>query len=247
MAVRTVNVTYNGSIHLDLWPDQGNVTLDSGDQVQWHFHSVPPGCPVFIHFPQSQASEPHQPFGPFQYLETSDSWVFGIGNNGNHHEHPYTAMILNSEGAVATSSHLPARILNPTAHEDTSPDALVRYNPEDRERPFRVMPHRLKLEKERTAIWYIEGIPADHFVTFHFDGFQADPLRGPFLSFSWSRGFHSSWLANGAGFLFGLDPSQIPNPIQYFVRLRNALGTVVHQEDPVIEPLDPPPSGPPED
>jgi hypothetical protein len=234
----TINVIYHGVPQLEL--DLPDVTLESGDQVLWQFHKVPHGCPVFIFFPQSQTSGSHQPFGPFQYLETSVSSVLAIGNTGHHHEYPYTAMILGPDGPVATSAHTHALVRNPTAHEDTSPDALVLYKPEDKERPFQVTPTLLKLETGRTAIWYIEGIPPGHFVTFHFEDFPNDPLRGPFSSFSWSRGFGSSWLANGAGFLNGLDSSQIPNPIRYFVRLRDAQGNVLEVKDPVIEPLDPP-------
>ncbi|HYO11837.1 MAG TPA: hypothetical protein VE685_01415 [Thermoanaerobaculia bacterium] len=253
MSVKPVNVTYHGN-GVPLSVDPLDVVLADREQVQWRFHNLPANCIPFVFFPEIPGAS-GQPFGPFQYLEPSVfrdsetgllvSRVLAIGNTGVHHEYPYTAMALDPSGAAATSHGHNARILNPSARENTSPDALVHYNSEaEPEHRFKVKPSPLVLEKERTAIWYVEGIPRDHFVSFHFDGFPEDPMKGPFLSFSLSRGFGSSWLANGAGFLstlLGHETSQITAPIHYFVRLRNHLGEVVEEDDPVIEPLESPP------
>ncbi|HJX26961.1 MAG TPA: hypothetical protein VJ885_03550 [Thermoanaerobaculia bacterium] len=231
----TVNAIYDEeSGALTLAPPE--ISLGGGEQVHWRFHNVPPGGQPFIFFPDHPLDLPRQPFGPFQYLEPSIHGVLGIGNSGRHRDYPYTAMILNLQGPLASATGL---IQNPMALENTSPDALIRYNPQATH-PFKVMPQRLTLEKKRTAIWYIEGIPEGHFVTFQFDDFPEHPMRGPFLSFSFSRGFGNSWLANGAGFLFN-EPNTFLNPINYRVALRNAQGIVVHWDDPVIEPLESPP------
>lgn len=241
MAVQCVNVVYYGE-GSPLGLDKLDVELGPGDQVQWNFYNVPPRCMPFIYFPGKHHSASRQTFGPFQYLEPSVSTVVALGNSGHHGDYPYVAMILNKKRAVATSAGIEARIRNRSAPENTSPDALVRYD----EKGFHVTPNDLKLERERTAIWYIEGIPEGHFVTFRFKGFRDRPMRGPFLSFSLSRGFHGAWLANGAGFLSShlhLMPGQLQKPISYQVRLRDSYGRVVDGHDPVIEPLESPPGG----
>lgn len=239
MAVKTVNVTYNGEGQLELEQDKSNLELGIGDQVRWHFQGdFPLGCFPFIFF-QDQTD---YPLGPFQYLEPSASGVLGIGNNGVLQDYPYIAMLLNQEGAVATSA--PAIIRNFIAPEDTSPDAVVSYQVVENSPRLQVTPSALVVERGRMAVWRFKDIPVNCFVTFNFPGYP-DPMKGPFLSISWSRDFNGSWLANGQG-LLSADSSRNLAPIIYNVQLRDEEGKIVpmpipSNDDPVIEPLESPP------
>lgn len=237
MSVTKIFVIYDAETG-QLTLDKPVVDLASGDQIQWIFPNTPSHLLPHIYFSTQEGVE-KELFGPFQYLEPFSDRLIGLGNSGEPGPYPYTVLLLNENGPVATSSGIEAIINNLSGLENTSPDALVRYEAES-DPHFLVEPFTLTLEWRRTAIWYIEDIPPGHFVTFRFNGFE-DPMTGPFLSFSLSRGFGSSWLANGAGFLFDQDPLQLGPPISYRVTLRNSLGTVVAVKDPVIEPLGTPP------
>jgi plastocyanin len=228
-----INVTYDElNERLDLVEE---VEIGPGDSVEWVFSSVPAGLLPFVHFP-SEVDLEGQQFGPFQYLEPSPTGVVALGNNGKARHYEYIVLLLDTHGARATStgSH---RIVNSSTMEDTSPDATVHYDPE--QNLVAVHPPVLHLQPGRTAIWYITGVPLGHFVTFHFDGFPK-PMTGPFLSFSMSRGFNRSWLANGADFSGALAGQ---SQVMYHVRVRNAQGIVVGSGDPVIDPLGSPPNG----
>lgn len=235
MAVKIVNVTHEG-VHLNL--DHADLLVGDGDTVQWNFQDVPNHCWPFIFFPK-QANQPFSPLGPFKSLKPTLSGalggVLGVGNSGVQQNFTYTAMILNQDGAVAMSS--PAQISN-TASRDTSPVAVVQFLPETSQ--VNVTPGTLEVTPGQTVYWHIVGLPEDHFVTFHFEGF-ADPMQGPFSSFMVNRSFGSNQLASGVEFSTAQDPQGAQSPIQYFVRVRNALGTVMGADDPVIEPLGTPP------
>lgn len=241
MAAKVVNVTLDGvQLHLD----HADLLVGDGDTVQWNFPEVPNHCWPFIFFPK-QANQPFSPLGPFKSLKPTLSGtlggVLGAGNSGVQQEYPYTAMILNQDGAVAMSTS-PARIFN-TASRNTSPVAIVRYrNDQPETERIDVDPDMLQVAAGQTVQWHLIGIPENHFVTFHFNGF-ADPMQGPFSSFTVDRTFDSNQIAIGADFLIAPDPQGSLSPIQYFVRLRNAMGTVIDSDDPVIEPLESPPHG----
>ncbi len=237
MPIKRIHVTYTEGGPLAV--DPLDVTLEAGDQIQWDFHNLPPYTLAFIFFPDNEAQALGQTFGPFQFLEPSSSTVMGIGSTGQQRDYPYYAMVLNQDRALATSAGASARIRN-AAPKDSSPDALIRYDAAAGS--FQVTPSVLRLERDRTANWYITGIPLDHFVTFRFEDFLASPSETAFHSFSLSRGFHDAWVANGAGFLSDpLDSDLIPTRVNYRVTLRDASGTVVATHDPVIEPLESPP------
>lgn len=226
-----VFVTRNGT---ELTVSNPQTPLEAGDWVVWHFPPLNPQELTFIHFHSLE-----HPFGPFQYLEPSSVHVRGLGNSGLPGEYHYTAFILNEQG-VAARSHGSASIVNLSATEDTSPDATLHYDGQT----FLHEPPTLKVEVGRTALWYITGVPADHFVTFLFDGFE-DAMVGPFSSFAISRGFGDAWVATGTDFT-----GQVPNTepvqirIQYHVRLHRPDGTVLAGGDPVIEPPGWPPGSP---
>jgi hypothetical protein len=227
MSTKIVNVSLNTN-GTELTLDPLVIELQGGDAVQWNFQNVPAGLP-FIHFDGS-------PLGPFEKLELSGSSVVGSGNSGMVGEHPYTAFVLGSQEAVVISAGQNASIDN---HSDVeiSSTSLVSFVPDPES--FTVSPATISVQKGHTAIWCIVGVPAGLFVTFHFD-LPADPLNGPFVSFSVSHA-GNVWLAKGVGFLEEEPGDQ--DPITYHVRLRDAQGHVVHETDPdpVIDRLGSPP------
>jgi hypothetical protein len=221
----------------ELTPDQIIFDRANGEVIQWDFPDAPDHLVPHIYFHPDPGTEEHELFGPFEYLEPSPRCLIGMGNFNRAKLYRYTLLLLDETSAAATSGPH-CHINNLLSEENTSPDALVTFD-EEATQPFKVIPPILTLEVKRTAIWYIKHVPPGFFVTFRFPEFQ-DQAKGPFLSFSLSRGFNGAWLANGAGFLWDRLPGQIPPSIHYRVTLRNAAGDVEHVHDPVIEPLGPP-------
>src|SRR6185295_9466244 len=219
----TITVTINGE-NLEVVPEE--VTIGAGDAVEWVFVGIPENCLAFVHF----ETEGDELFGPFQYLEPAPTGVIAMGNSGTTGTFGYTALVLSDQDAVATSTGS-LSIINTSSVPDTTPHAAVTFNPLA-QTPFDVDPQILLLEQGRTAVWYIspENILPDNFVTFHFAGFPATPMTGPFQSFSMSPGLNGAVVARGEGF-------SSTGTVQYFVRVRNAQGGVVAQDDPVIEPV----------
>jgi hypothetical protein len=237
MSLIQINIVFNEQTEqLEVSPAQ--VNLNHGDVVHW----VLSGERHDDRFPQiifqTQANAQGQQFGPFEYLEPSLSGVIGLGNTGHSGSYPYTVLLLDEHGPVGTPAS--ASIDNASSLLNTSPQAIIRFDSETQK--LNVEPPHLLVELKHTAIWHIQGIPQDCFITFHFDD-PAHPIEGPFLSFSLSRDLEDSdrWLATGTGLLFDVEPSLLPFSIGYSVALRDAQGNVLtHTPDPVIEPLGPP-------
>lgn len=237
----TIHVTYDeetGTLTLD----QPHIDLPPKQAVQWLFSSNTPGHALPHAVFQPVAGQPFpvegEQFGPFQYLEARTHTLTALGNIGKHFTYHYTLLLLDENGPLATSK-VPISINNQGV-EDTSPDALITYHPDDPdpEKQLIVSPPSLRVQPGRTVIWYIKGIPLGHFVTFRFLN-SPHPLTGPFSSFSVSRGFGNAWLANGADIRF---PDEQHPLISYHVTVRDALGNLVAWDDPTIEPLGPPPN-----
>lgn len=224
-----INLTYdNGMISVE--PGSDMVAIEAGDAVQWVFIGLPANSLPFIHF----ESEGDELFGPFQYLETSAAGVIAMGNTGAAGTFPYVAMVL-SDGGASTSS-IPLSIINSSTLPDTTPHALVTFNPEA-DPAVSVTPTTLQLGQGQTAIWHVcsQNMPADHFVTFLFDGFLAQPMLGPFNSLSWNPAIDGAMVARATSF-------SASRSISYAVQVRNGEGAVVAQStDPVIDPLGSPP------
>ena len=195
-----VNVTRNGT---ELSLDHPQIDLSPGNSVEWKFQGLDSQEMGFIQF--------QEPFGPFQSLLFSGPAVVGVGNSGNADEFAYTALVLNQNGQVATSDGINASISNPSnVVQDTSPNAVITYNPVA-DPPLQITPPTLTVPLEGTAIWYVEGLPDDHSVTFQFDSIGENPLLGPFLFFSVSQGFATARVAVGMGLLSALLKME-PNP-----------------------------------
>lgn len=220
-----VFVTRNGT---ELTVSNPQVPLEAGDWVVWHFFGLDLHEMAYIHFHSLE-----HPYGPFRALEPSSFHVRGLGNSGRPGEYPYTAFILNDERVVA-SSREPVNVQNLSATEDTSPVATIQCT----ENSLHVEPLTLKVEKHRTALWYVTGLPPGHFISFHFEDFQ-DDMVGPFTSFAFYNISGESRVAIGANFQ---DPTN--GQVHYRVRLRSPDGSVLAGKDPVIEPPGWPPGSP---
>ncbi len=216
-----VTVTRNGE---ELAISNPQVPLEAGDWVVWRFAGLAIDEIACVHFHSLE-----HPYGPFQALEPSSFHVRGLGNSGIAGEYPYTAFILNEQGVVARSTE-PASVLNLSTTEDTSPVATIHCT----EDSLHVEPPFLKVEIDRTALWYVTGLPPGHFITFQFEGFQ-DEMVGPFSSFAFLNISGASRVAIGANFSGPLEGS-IDGRVFYHVSLRRPDGTVLASDDPVIEP-----------
>lgn len=236
MAIHTITVTYDAQTNqLGLQdPQQATVSIGPGDAVKWVFIGTPENCLAFVHFAPLNGAW----FGPFQFLEPSPTGVVATGNNGSPATYEYTAMILGDSGPLTPQVSM--SIINTSTQVDTSPHAFVSFNPNAEQIDQRVLvnPPHLWLEGGGTAIWHIslENFLPGQFVTFHFDGFPATPMIGPFQSFSLSPGIGGSLVARGAGF-------SSSNPVSYHIRVRNSDSSLEGSGDPVIEPLESPPGG----
>lgn len=231
----SIKVTYvAGSTSLEVSP--ATVALQPGQPVHWQFENVPKNYLAFVHFPVPLGSTLPTPFGPFQYLEPTCSSVLGIGNTGVRGDYRYTAMVLNRKKARAKGE---GTIQNGKGGKDTSPDALVIYDPS--KSSLEVKPYTLRLAKGRRAIWYIQGIPSNHFVTFEFPGFE-NRMTGPFTHLSLSRGDGSACLVTGIGFRVA-DQTEVHEEVDdvtYCIQVRKPDGSLAGGEDPVIESVGPP-------
>lgn len=222
-------ITRNGNV---LTVSSPQIELHPGEAVEWNFPELALDELAFIHFDHLDHPET-EPYGPFQCLEPSRTNVRGLGNTGQPGEYRYTAFVLNHQGVVAASDGH-AKILNLSAEVDTSPEATIRCDATG----LHVDPPRLRVDDGQTALWYITGLPAGHFVTFRFDvSTGEDPLTGPFDSFQMSRGISAGQVATGSKF-------NGSSAITYRVRLHRPDGSIRHEHDPVIEP---PPGWPPDD
>lgn len=231
-----VPVTFHGpGIPLTIDPQKLHVDLEAGGLIQWQFVAAPgetlENLLVHIQFESS--------FGPFQGLTSSGTSVSGKGNTGVAGEHRYTAMVLCTSGWVATSGTTEAVVDNLSEARDTSPHAVVIYDPVGK--ALGVTPGTLGVQFDQTATWHIEGVPADHFVTFQFPNFS-DQLAGPFSVFSLERNvIPGSPVLLASGELY--QPGNAQSPITYLIQVRDASGTVIASDDPLIATLgDPPPS-----
>jgi hypothetical protein len=224
-----VFVTRNGA---ELTVSNPQVPLETGDWVVWRFLGLDLHEMACIHFHSLE-----HPYGPFQALEPSSFHVRGLGNSGIPGEYPYTAFVLDDAGVVATS-HGSTSVVNLSATEDTSPVATIRCT----ENSLHVEPLTLKVEKDRTALWYVTGLPQGHFISFHFEGFP-DDMVGPFTSFAFYHVSGESRVAIGTDFK-GPQPDSTDGKVHYRVRLRRPDGSVLAGDDPVIEPPGWPPGSP---
>jgi hypothetical protein len=214
--------------------------LQAGDWIVWSFvglnlHELP-----YIHFHPTELPEDRR-FGPFQYLEPSNSenspgpQLRGIGNSGHIGTYPYTAFILTEQGVAAQSDGL-SSIVNLSSQVDTSPVATILCHNDT----ITIAPNPLKVELGRPALWYITGVPEGHFVSFRFENFP-DEMIGPFSSFGYSRGIGEPYLAIGTNY-GGPHDGPPTGQVHYRVALRRPDGSILHHEDPVIEPPGWPPS-----
>ncbi|HKV11279.1 MAG TPA: hypothetical protein VJ725_24265 [Thermoanaerobaculia bacterium] len=234
-----VHVTRHGR---ELTISHPNIELRAGESVEWRFKDLDIEEMACVHFEGLDYPE-SEPYGPFQCLEPSSFDVRGLGNTGRPGHYRYTAFVLSDQGVVAKSDGH-ARVVNCSTEVDTSPDATIHFDG----KKLHVKPHYLKVDVRRPAVWYITGLPAGYFITFHFDQFH-DEMVGPFSSFQVSRGLGTARVATGANFTGhiprhrhnheenqGYKDEQKRSPIHYHVRLRRPDGSVVAWEDPVIEP-----------
>jgi hypothetical protein len=237
MANHQVLVTYNGE-GAPLGIGEPLIDLEAGDTVEWVFQNVPLGDLVYIHFNDPS----NQPFGPFQALQPAGNSVKGIGNSGVPGAYSYTALVLDQSGPIAISE-VTASIINLSIVMDTVSETLgsIVYIPGDPP-AVQVKPHILRMQGRDTAIWLVEGLREDFFLTFRFDDFP-DSMTGPFRSFSLSRAFGTTRLAIGTNFDGDLRTQGEPlAQITYFVEARDSQGVVIASHDPVIEPLGSPPN-----
>ncbi len=224
----SVEVTFVAEqVPLEVDPDQ--VDLETGKPVAWAFNNVPDGDLPFIHFDAVD-----NPFGPFQFLEISASGMTGLGNTGAAGEHAYTALLLRQAGPVAASDSNTS-VDNEGTGADTSPFALVIFDPNASPPVLTVDPSPLRVQTGGTAVWYIRGLPEDHFITFDFE--HSNENRGPFSALLLSRDFDGGRrLVIGTGSTLAQ-----PDSVVYHLRVRDADGVTVASSDPAIDPLGPPP------
>lgn len=233
-----VTVTFHGpGVPLTINPL--HVDLHAGGWVQWKFEAatgeLPTGVLMYIHFDSA--------FGPFQGLSSSGNSVSGKGNSGVLGAHHYTAMVLNESEVVATSCASEALVFNLSAARDTSPHAIVIYDPEEKE--LGVTPYNLGIQHGETATWHIEGVPQGYFVTFQFPAFP-NGMVGPFTTVNLEGNVipgSSILLASGESY----NPGNIASPFKYSIQVRKPDGSLVSSDDPLIDTLGDPPTGPTEE
>lgn len=222
-----VQITRNGEI---LTVSHPQINLIPEESVEWNFTGLNAGEIACIHFDHLAFPE-SEPYGPFQCLEPSSTNVRGLGNTGRPGEYHYTAFVVSNAG-VAARSDGNAKIVNLSATVDTSPDATIHYDGTD----LHVQPFLLKVDLGNPALWYITGVPAEHFISLHFDHFP-DAMVGPFSSLQFSRGLGTARVATASNFGAHHPVSgHESDPVTYHVSLRRPDGTVLVGKDPVIEP-----------
>ncbi len=224
---QVIQVTIDRENH-SLTLDRSEVAIGAGDFVQWDFNGLAVDELAYIRF-----SPPSGVFGPFQSLEPSSFHVFGTGNNGGPAAYPYTALVLNNDGVLASSSGSHT-ILNTSLDVNASPQVTVTFQPGSPP-ALLVEPETLQLQPGRPALWTIRGVPAGLFLTFAFEG--PDTMIGPFSSFAVLHGVNAAPVAVGANFSLPTGTTST----QYHLRLRDEAGNVIAGDDPVIDLLGSPP------
>jgi hypothetical protein len=230
MPAHQVIINRQGNV---LTVNQPSVKLAAQDWIQWVFLDLGANETPLIRFD----SPANQPLGPFQFLDTSRSEILGVGNTGQTNQYSYTALVLN-DTSIAAAADAPSMVVNNSEVVNPSPFATIQFQ---EALSAQLTPKHLQVAVSGTAVWTIKGLPEDHIVTFHFD--VGDAVNGPFESLAMSQGSDGVHIATGIGLK---DQGPAPNLVNYSVVLRRLDNSIVHEIDPVIEPLGwPPPPGSP--
>jgi hypothetical protein len=236
---KTVTFDFDGVDTLTSTSDP--VELEPGDWVEWNFSNAPSGSLPIIEF--------DSPLGPFQCLQfVEGSIVQGKGNVGEEDGegtlYNYKAFLLDDTGVVATSATSAVRNLPQPLN--TSPLVVVTIT--ETEDPNRVLnldvqPTDLTLFPGDTALWHVFGLPPGTFVSFQFTSQNAtvDPMIGPFDSMVVNRRVGEE--EAGVMRILGVNFTPAQGTYTYQLAVRDASGTILASEDPVIDSLGDP--GPP--
>jgi hypothetical protein len=239
---KTVTVNREGDT---LILDPALVELESGDWVEWNFLGDLSGNLPIIEFSESPPGElSESPFGPFYCLESKpDATVQGKGNGGEQRDYSYTALLLDSTEAPATSGEGVVRNLQQP--DNTSPVLVVgvRKGEGEGELFLDVPSEPLMLFPGDTALWHVSGLPSETFISFLFHPASShadlDPLVGPFKSLLAHRvQGEEPGVMRVIGVTF--TPMEGQAAYTYQIAVRNSEGAVQVSHDPTIDNLGPP-------
>lgn len=238
--MKEVTVTYgNGSLTIS----PSEIDYSPGDWVVWTFLNIPPGSFGYLRFDNAPA------LGPFHSLRApSNDVVIGKGNIGTNEDEStftYDAMLLTrqvtpEEDGLLAVSLKKGSVLQTRALPDTTPDVVVTFK--GKGQLLDVQPSPLRLNTGDTATWHFEGFPDGYFATLQFDMPEQPPAH-PFSDFyviAPQPGQPTGrFQANGIG--FGTNVAlKVGESLSYHIQVRDSLGQIASNDDPLIDNLGPP-------
>lgn len=227
--ILTINVVFT-SAGVPLEVDPQHMTLSEDQAVEWIFHNVPPNCHAKIEFlsgPTGTSSPPQH--GPFEALAHSHSLAAGVGNSGVQGIYSYQAHVVNDQHLpVATSA--PASIDNQSSTQQLfNEQGLVLHRDHTTHLEVLVAPSPLRVRLNDSATWYAVNVPESVELEFQFEVF-------PFSSITHTQE-GTSRVVIGHNFT---DPNH--SAIHYRIVVMPERSSPIFTNDPVIEPLGPPPN-----